>query len=186
MSDDRDDDTKAGLVVVFATVALVVAGVLGYAVVRTLNAGKAPAAPAAAAAPAAVPAPAPEVAASAAAPVVSSLADAPLTSAPDGVLYFDSGKADLPADAAGIVDGVLKLAAASPATKIVLSGFHDETGDPAFNAELAKSRAKAVRAALVAGGVAEDRVILRKPEVTTGTGSNQEARRVEVRVLEGN
>ena len=64
--------------------------------------------------------------------------------------------------------------------KAVVSGFHDATGDAALNAELAKQRAVAVAEALKALGVAEDKVELKKPEETTATGSNAEARRVEV------
>ncbi len=33
-------------------------------------------------------------------------------------------------------------------------------------------------------GVAPERAVLRKPESTTGDGSNQEARRVEVRIVD--
>jgi outer membrane protein OmpA-like peptidoglycan-associated protein len=62
----------------------------------------------------------------------------------------------------------------------VVSGFHDATGDAALNAELAKQRALAVRDALKGLGVAEDKIELKKPEETTATGSNAEARRVEV------
>jgi len=40
----------------------------------------------------------------------------------------------------------------------------------------------AVRDALKAAGVPEDRVDLKKPELTQGSGSDAEARRVEVRV----
>ncbi|MBL8325616.1 MAG: OmpA family protein, partial [Rubrivivax sp.] len=43
--------------------------------------------------------------------------------------------------------------------------------------------AKAVREALKAAGVAADRIALRKPESTTGDGTNREARRVEVRLM---
>ena len=64
--------------------------------------------------------------------------------------------------------------------KAVISGYHDVTGDPAKNEELAKQRALAVRDALAALGIGEDKVDLRKPEVTTASGSNAEARRVEV------
>ena len=49
-------------------------------------------------------------------------------------------------------------------------------------AEATKARAEAVRHALVAGGVAPERVKLRKPETTVGSGSPEEGRRVEVRV----
>lgn len=62
----------------------------------------------------------------------------------------------------------------------VISGYHDASGDPAQNAELAKQRALAVRAVLVAQGVAEDKVELRKPEQTLASGPAEEARRVEV------
>ena len=46
----------------------------------------------------------------------------------------------------------------------------------------AKQRALSVRDALVAGGVAMERVKMRKPESTVGTGSAEEGRRVEIRV----
>jgi outer membrane protein OmpA-like peptidoglycan-associated protein len=94
--------------------------------------------------------------------------------------YFASGKADL---AAGALDALGEaIAAAKAGKKLVLSGFHDTTGDPAFNAELAKQRAIAVRNALVGAGVAEAAMELKKPEQTTGTGNNAEARRVEVMI----
>ena len=62
----------------------------------------------------------------------------------------------------------------------MISGFHDVTGDPVRNEELAKQRALAVRDALAALGIGEDKIDLRKPAVTTASGSNAEARRVEV------
>ena len=45
---------------------------------------------------------------------------------------------------------------------------------------LAKNPAKAVRAALLDAGVAPQCIALRKPESTTGSGSDREARRIEV------
>ena len=53
-----------------------------------------------------------------------------------------------------------------------------------MNAELAKQRAFAVRDALTGSGVAETSLELKKPEETTGAGSNAEARRVEVVIAE--
>ena len=95
--------------------------------------------------------------------------------------YFASGKADL---AAGALDALGEaIAAAKAGKKLVLSGFHDMTGDPAFNAELAKQRAIVVRSALVGAGVAEGAMELKKPEQTAGTGNNAEARRVEVLIV---
>ncbi|MDP1692753.1 MAG: sodium-translocating pyrophosphatase [Burkholderiaceae bacterium] len=94
---------------------------------------------------------------------------------------FESGQAALPANAA---DSIASLAAAAKAGtgKLVVSGFHDATGDPAKNAELAKQRAFAVRDALKAAGVAEDRIELKKPEQIDG-GSADDARRVEVKLM---
>lgn len=94
--------------------------------------------------------------------------------------YFASGKADLaPGALVALGDAI---AAAKAGKQLVLSGFHDATGDPAFNAELAKQRALAVRDALVGAGVAESSLELKKPEQTTGTGNDAEARRVEVMI----
>jgi outer membrane protein OmpA-like peptidoglycan-associated protein len=100
-----------------------------------------------------------------------------------GTLYFESGAAALPADAAAALDAIGSAAAAAGGRTLIISGFHDASGDPARNAELAKERAKSVRAALQAAGVDAARLALRKPESTTGSGDGREARRVEVRIL---
>ena len=101
----------------------------------------------------------------------------------DGVVrfYFASGKAELAAGAKeALADAV---AAAKAGKKLVLSGFHDSTGDPARNAERAKQRAFAVRDALIAEGVAEGSIDLQKPEAMPNTqGNDPEARRVEVKI----
>ena len=94
-------------------------------------------------------------------------------------LYFEVGKADLPADAPARLESIVKSAGAGHA-RIAVSGFHDASGDPAANAELAKQRAFAVRDLLLNAGVPRDRIELRKPVLTTGDGDPQEARRVEV------
>jgi len=72
------------------------------------------------------------------------------------------------------------LFGAHPDAKLVLSGFTDATGSAEKNAELAKTRAQAVRDALKAAGVAEDRIVLKKPESITGGADAKEARRVEI------
>ena len=66
----------------------------------------------------------------------------------------------------------------------MVSGFHDTTGDPAINEALAKKRAETVRDVLTGLGVPADKVDLQKPAVTTGSGNNAEARRVEVKLLD--
>jgi len=92
--------------------------------------------------------------------------------------YFASGKAELAGGAGAALADVAKGVAAGK--KAVVSGFTDATGDAAKNEELAKLRAFAVRDAIKAAGVAEDKIELKKPEALTASGANAEARRVEV------
>ncbi len=76
--------------------------------------------------------------------------------------YFASAKADLaPGALAALGDAI---AAAKAGKRLVLSGFHDATGNAAMNAELARKRAMSVRDALVGAGVAESSLELKKPE----------------------
>ena len=98
-------------------------------------------------------------------------------------LYFDSGKADLPGDAAGKLAPLADKAKAG-GKMVKVSGFHDATGNVEQNQELAKKRAFAVRDQLKTAGVAEDKIQMAKPELTQGSGSEAEARRVEIVILQ--
>jgi cytochrome c5 len=118
----------------------------------------------------------------AAKPAAAAPAATPVAAAPAALpakVYFDVGKAALTAD------GKTTVAAAaatlqSVGDKVDVTGYTDRTGNLAKNLELAKDRAKAVREALVAGGIAQDRINMKPPIETTGTGTDKEARRVEV------
>ena len=92
--------------------------------------------------------------------------------------YFASAKAELAAGANEALADV--VAGVKGGKRAVISGYHDATGGAELNAELAKKRALAVQAALSALGVAEEKVELKKPEQLQADGSNAEARRVEV------
>ena len=130
-------------------------------------------------APAAMPAP---VAATPAAGVAATTNAAPAVIVVDVVkLFFVTGKAELPADAAPQLAPLADKAKAG-SKKIKVSGYHDATGDLAANQELAKQRALAVRDYLKSAGIAEDRIELAKPELSQGSGDNAEARRVEVSI----
>ncbi len=169
-SSDDDSQQRFALGFLFALIALVISTVLGVVVYKR-GIAHAPKAPAAAVV----------NAGGAAAPGVVVVEDAASVVVEGGVVkfYFATGKADLAAGAnealAEVVKGVLEGGKTA-----VVSGFHDSTGDAALNEELAKKRAFAVRDALKVLGVAEDKVELKKPEITQGSGSNAEARRVEV------
>ncbi len=159
------DDENQGLVlgVVFGVIALVIALVIGIGIyTRNL-----------AAAPKAAPAAAQTVSVVVVQPVATVKVE-------NGVVkfYFVVGKADVAPEAAQALVEVVKAVAAGKLA--VISGYHDASGDPAQNAELAKQRALAVRAVLLALGVTEDKVELRKPEQTLASGPAEEARRVEV------
>jgi membrane fusion protein, multidrug efflux system len=105
-------------------------------------------------------------------------------SAPPGaslVVQFAKGKATLDAEAARVVAGFAP-AMKSGTNPIDVTGYADRTGDRAANVDLAKRRAAAVRDALVAQGIPAERVRLKPPLDVTGTGSDDEARRVELAV----
>ncbi len=53
-------------------------------------------------------------------------------------LYFDSGKAELPANAAEEVAKVVAKLREESGKIVLISGYHDETGGAAVNAEVAK------------------------------------------------
>ncbi len=100
----------------------------------------------------------------------------------DGVVkfYFASSSADLASGANEAVADV--IAAVAAGQTLVVSGFHDATGDATQNAELAKQRAFAVRDLLQGLGVAADKIVLMKPAETLADGDNMKARRVEVSI----
>ena len=125
---------------------------------------------------AAAPAAAPAVAAIAAAPAAAPTAPAAAR------LYFDVDVSDKIAEGEPLLAPIVAWLAANPSARAVVTGYHDPTGGAQRNHDLAKSRAQTVQAALVAAGVAADRIDLVKPISTDGGGDLKEARRVEVSV----
>lgn len=101
---------------------------------------------------------------------------------PSAKLYFDVDKVDLPSDTADKLAPVIKYLNAHGDAKVSIAGFHDPSGNQAANDDLAKNRAKQVMAKLKAAGIAEKAIMMEKPQSTTGTGTKEEARRVEVTV----
>ncbi len=179
MLDELDDGARIGVWTALGVVAMLLFGLLGGLAIKQIHERKAaPAKPAVAAAAPISPAPA-----AAAAGGTDTLIDVPLGGELAGTVYFETGVATLGADQADAMKTLVAAVQAADSRKVLISGFHDATGDPAKNAELAKERAKAVREALKAAGVAPERIGLRKPESTTGDGNNKEARRVEARLI---
>ncbi|SDO16188.1 Outer membrane protein OmpA [Rhodoferax sp. OV413] len=158
-----DDDTGPGVVlaILFGVVAAVIGLVIGLGIYKTHM---------------------PKQAAPAAVEVVE--IDGASVKVENGVVkfYFATAKADIAAGAKEALADVVKLGSEGKSLRI--SGFHDATGDQAKNEELAKQRALVVRDTLVGLGVVADKIELVKPEMLTGSGSNAEARRVEVVVIQ--
>lgn len=97
-----------------------------------------------------------------------------------GQVYFELGKAEPPPDVLVLLRPAIRTAMAMEGSKLVLSGYHDASGDAAANAELAKRRAMTVREVLIAAGISEQRIELAKPVVAVGSADPNEARRVDV------
>lgn len=97
--------------------------------------------------------------------------------------YFATGSAELPHGTDEALSDVVRIAN-QRGKKLGVSGYHDATGDAAANANLARRRAQAVHKAILAQGVAARNAELRKPEVTRADGRADEARRVEVVIID--
>lgn len=187
-SQDNDQDSRVVAVVLVSAILLAVGLALGFGISQARKGGADDAAMGASAGPAAVtdvPSSAPAAAVAEPAAAVAPVGNDASVVVDNGVVkfYFASGKSDL---APGALDALGDaVTAAKAGKKLVISGFHDTTGNPAQNAELAKQRAFAVRDALKGAGVDEASLELKKPEeAAAGVGSDAEARRVEVVIAE--
>lgn len=190
-SENNEGHQGLALTVVFALVVLVVAMVIGIGIGIGVQQGGArlKAGPAVTSPVEAVLAPVPgspliaEAASASAAAMAQAASDAASIQVEQGVVkfYFASGKAELAAGAGDALADMVKAAqAGQPGRKLVIAGFHDAVGDPLRNADLARRRALAVRAVLKAAGVADAQIELAKPQQLTGSGSDADARRVEI------
>lgn len=97
-------------------------------------------------------------------------------------IYFEPGNAELARDSGGAIQKVKESMEADADQIVLISGFHDPSGDPEKNLLLARERALSAKAALLLAGVPEERIVLRRPEEIPGVLDLQEARRVDLRV----
>ena len=109
------------------------------------------------------------------------VAAAPVGAA-NAVLFFAVGSSALPAEGGKSLESLIAALKADPATKVSISGYHSAAGDLPQNQELAKQRAFSVRDAIKAAGIADDRVVLQKPQLAEANlaGEDPKARRVEL------
>jgi outer membrane protein OmpA-like peptidoglycan-associated protein len=76
-------------------------------------------------------------------------------------LLFDSGGVTLKPGGRQTLENVARIMREEPGLTIVIEGFTDDRGSAETNRRLSERRARAVRAALVAAGVAADRITVR-------------------------
>jgi photosynthetic reaction center cytochrome c subunit len=106
----------------------------------------------------------------------------PMVDAMRSVLFFGAGSAALQGDQASGLGQLVQAMAANPSTRASISGFHSASGEREVNEALARQRAEAVKASLLAAGVPEERLVLDRPQETEANvvGEDPVARRVEV------
>lgn len=73
-------------------------------------------------------------------------------------ILFDTAKSTIKPESLPLIDQIYEMLQANPALKVSIEGHTDSTGTPAGNKTLSNARAKAVVAALVAKGIAQDRL----------------------------
>ena len=177
--DEQDEGARVGLWVVLGIITLLLFGLIGGLVLRSMHAKQARATAVAAA-----PGTAALAAGSGALVGSEELVDVPLSGVVVVRVFFDLDKAELQPDAPTALAPAVQALAEAPSKKLIIAGFHDPSGDAAHNADLARRRAIAVRLALIALGADGTHVLLRKPEQTALGGPPDEARRVEIRVVD--
>lgn len=103
-------------------------------------------------------------------------------------LYFVEGKDEFTEASRQALDGVLAEIAGRPVPDVVVIGHTDKVGSDAVNDPLSRQRAEVVRRALMARGVAPDKIVVigrgkREPIVATPDGvAEARNRRVEILV----
>jgi outer membrane protein OmpA-like peptidoglycan-associated protein len=155
MNNQQDELHKYALMLVAMVVALVVAGVVGLGIAKSQRQG-----------------PAPVMMAQATG------ATGPVFGEPVNV-HFEPGSASLSPQATEVLGQVALLARSNAGSTVLISGFHDASGDMARNAEAAQARMLAVQHALEAEGVSSGSMQLSKPLPAHGAGHSR-GERVEV------
>jgi outer membrane protein OmpA-like peptidoglycan-associated protein len=102
-------------------------------------------------------------------------------SGPHYVVFFQERSTRLDAPARGVIAQVARRANAEPAAPVEVRGYTDSSGSPQADVLLARERVRSVADALVANGVAADRLV-RKGQGQTGANPGVASRRVEITV----
>jgi OOP family OmpA-OmpF porin len=105
-----------------------------------------------------------------------------------GKIRFESGRATIDPDSAGLLDRLIETALRCPTVNIEIAGHTDTDGEDAFNQALSERRAQAVSDYLVKAGLPADRFAAMgygstQPVATNDTDEGKaQNRRIEFRV----
>ncbi len=103
-------------------------------------------------------------------------------------LFFIEGRDEFTDESKRVIDGIFAEIARRPVPDVLVIGHTDTVGSDNFNDALSRQRAEVVRTALLARGIAADKVQAigrgkREPAVPTGDGvAEPRNRRVEIQV----
>ncbi|HET9820783.1 MAG TPA: OmpA family protein [Burkholderiaceae bacterium] len=103
-------------------------------------------------------------------------------------LFFVEGKDEFTEESKRVIDGIFAEIARRPVPDVLVIGHTDTVGSDSFNDALSRQRAEVVRTALLARGIAADKVTAigrgkREPLVPTGDNvAEPRNRRVEIQV----
>lgn len=108
-------------------------------------------------------------------------AAAPAAGVLPAAVFFETNKAATDAEGKKTIDDVVAHMKSNAAAKVEITGYTDKAGNLAQNMELAKQRAVGVRDALIAAGVAKDRIGMKPPATVEAGGDPKQARRVDIK-----
>jgi len=102
-------------------------------------------------------------------------------SGPHYVVFFQERSSQLDAPARSVIVQIARRASANPAAPVEVTGYTDSAGSARADVVLSQERAQAVADALVASGIAANRLV-RKAHGQTGSNPGVASRRVEITV----
>lgn len=98
----------------------------------------------------------------------------------DLAVHFLVGSAEVGADGRKLLDEVVRVMGREPDSRLLVTGYADQSGDATLNLTLSERRAKAVRSYLLNHGIGAERVLLNYFGARRSTGVNASERRVEL------
>jgi outer membrane protein OmpA-like peptidoglycan-associated protein len=99
-------------------------------------------------------------------------------------IYFDSERYETPDSTTRRLTAILEHARVHGNSRVLLTGYHDAGNESEPVLRLARQRAMAVRSAIIASGVSEDRIVVEKKSEQKALVGEREASRVEVSIAQ--